>query len=82
MATKSDIEAVTLLSRQISPSLEEVPSSHDTDALLADNAICDSEQGERKDTEGESSVRLYCYSMSSSRILNSNAEKEGRVVRK
>ena len=58
MATKGDIEAVTLLTRLIFPSLEEVPSYHDTDALLSDNAIGDSEQGEGKDTEGESSVRL------------------------
>ena len=55
MAAKGDIEAVTLLTRRISSDLEEVPSSHDTDALLSDSAISDSEHGERKDT-GESST--------------------------
>ena len=54
MATKGDIEAVALLTGRISSDVEEVPSSHDTDALLSDIAISDSEHGERKDA-GESS---------------------------
>ena len=49
MATKDNGTEVTLLTRRTLPDLDEVHSSRDTVALLADNVLSDSE---REDVEG------------------------------
>ena len=82
MANRDNDSAVTLVSRRILPSLEEIQSSQDTVALLAESSLSETEEAREGETDSQVDLLRSCSSTTINRVPKNRAVLELAHVNK